>query len=71
MDTYFEGRLTLDAWFAKWIRLLTISCFIVFPLQMLVVLFRVTLTSVSKLFSKFASRSIINFINLNACFRPT
>jgi len=41
MDTYFEGRLLLGAWLDKWIWLLSMSCFIAFPLQVLVIIFSV------------------------------
>jgi len=33
MDIYFEERLPLGAWLVKWIWLLSMSCFIVFPLH--------------------------------------
>jgi len=37
-QTNFKGRLPLGAWLVKWIWLLCMSCFIVFPLQILVII---------------------------------
>jgi len=38
-----RGRLPLGSWLVKWIWLLSMSCFIVFPLRMLVMIFSVIL----------------------------
>jgi len=38
MDAFFEGRLSVGAWLVKWIWLLSMHCFIVFPLKMLVII---------------------------------
>jgi len=35
---YFKGRLPLGAWLVKWIWLLSMTCFIVVPIQILVII---------------------------------
>jgi len=54
---FLRRETNLGAWLVKWIELLSISCFIVFPLQMLVIIFSLLLwPPCLNCFAKVASR---------------